>query len=291
MPHNISRRTLFALPLALEPLKAATPPALGYSLYGLKDLPWRSSLEICSKLGYMAVELALMPGYGIPAADYPAFRQMLGDTGLALAGVMDNLQLLAGGEAHASNLERLKAARDAAGQLGTTVVESILGGKPGEFDANREQMKDRLGEWARVFEGSQVRLAVKAHVMQAVQRPEQLLDLLNAVKHPSLKAAYDYSHFLAQGLDMEESVKTLAPHIVFVHLKDVSSKPPVQFFAPGTGGTDYRKLALLLADNGYQGAAVVEISAQIHNAPGFDPLRAVRDCRDKLCPAFTCAPR
>jgi sugar phosphate isomerase/epimerase len=291
MPSSISRRTVLAAPLALRSLNAATPPALGYSLYGLKDLPWRSSLEICSKLGYMAVELALMPGYGIPAADYPAFRRMLGDSGLALAGVMDNLQLLAGGEGHADNIERLKAAREAAVQLGTTVVESVLGGKPGEFDANRKQMVDRLAEWARVFEGSEVRLAVKAHVMQAVQRPEQLLELLNAVKHPSLKAVYDYSHFLAQGLDMEETVGTLAPHIVFVHLKDVSLKPPVRFFAPGTGGTDYPKLASLLAGNGYQGAAVVEISAQIHNAPGFDPLRAVRDCRDKLCAAFTCAPR
>lgn len=291
MPHSIRRRTVLALPMALQPLRAAAAPSLGYSLYGLKTLPWRDSLDICSKLGYASVELALMPGYGIPAAEYSDFRKMLGDTGLQLAGVMDNLQLLAAGDSHSQNLERLKAARDAAEQLGTNVVESILGGKPGEFDANKTQMQDRLGEWARVFDGSKVMLAVKAHVMQSTQRPEQLVTLLAAVNHPSLKAAYDYSHFLAQGLDMEETVKTLAPYIVFVHIKDVSSKPPVRFFAPGTGGTDYKKLAGLLADNGYSGSAVVEISAQIHNAPGFDPYRAVRECRDKLCSAFTCATR
>lgn len=290
MPPSISRRALLAAPLA-APLRADGAPALGYSLYGLKKLPWQDALEVCSKLGYMAVELALMPEYAIPIADYPAFRRMLADTGMALAGIMDNLQLLAPSAGHATNLERLKAARDAAEQLGTNVVESILGGKPGEFDATRAQMKDRLGEWARVFEGSPVVLAVKAHVMQSVQRPEQLLELLNGVTHSSLKAAYDYSHFLAQGLDMEETVKALAPHIVFVHLKDVSPRQPVRFYAPGTGGTDYKKLAALLSGNGYHGAAIVEISAQIHNAPGFDPYRVVRECRDKLCSAFTCAAR
>jgi len=280
------RREFAALPAAALARQAPLP--LGFSLYGMKGVPWRDALAVCARLGYRAVEVALMPGYAPPAADWKEFAARAKDLGLANAGVMDNVSLAASSDQHARNLDRLRDAIRAARALGADVVETILGGKPGEWDARKEEMAERLGDWAGLFDDSGVRLAVKAHALQTVHRPDQLLWLLGQVRNPNLKAAYDFSHFQAQGLDMETTVRQLAPHTVFVHIKDVAPEKPVRFLLPGDGSTDYDRLGRLLAAHGYNGAAVVEVSGQIHNAPGYDPVQAATRCRDRLCGALQC---
>src|SRR5204862_3485178 len=102
-------------------------------------------------------------------------------------------------------------------------------------------------------------------IMSAVQNPERLLWLLDAVKSPAIRAAYDYSHFQLQNLGMDETLGALIPHTCFVHVKDgrMSADGKVEFLLPGEGTTDYAALFRKLQALGYRGDVVVEVSGMI----------------------------
>jgi sugar phosphate isomerase/epimerase len=200
---------------------------LGFSLYGMKSLTVADGLKQCAAIGYDCVELPVM-------ADWPAnsarldraarreIRQQLAEHGLRLSALMENLPMLPADEArNREHLDRLKLAvelaRDLASSMTDTdarhvpLVETILGGKPGEFDKVKAQLVEQLRAWAKVAADAGVVVAVKAHFGNATQRPEQLLSLLDAVNSPWLKAAYDYSHFQLQDLDLAETMDALLP--------------------------------------------------------------------------------
>jgi inosose dehydratase len=74
---------------------------------------------------------------------------------------------------------------------------------------------------------------------------------------------------------------------VFVHVKDVKGMlPKFEFLLPGTGDINYGEYARLVRKANYQGAVVVEVSAQVFNKPGYDPTAAAKLCYEKLAPAF-----
>src|SRR5439155_6282246 len=124
--------------------------------------------------------------------------------------LMENLPTLGDWMQHRTNVDRLKRAaelaRDLTRERHTPLIETIMGGKPDEFDAVKNRLAERLRDWAKVMADAQVVLAIKAHVGNATQQPQQLLWLLNQVASPWLKAAYDYSHFQLQGLEMKETM-------------------------------------------------------------------------------------
>src|SRR5262245_35798610 len=202
---------------------------LGFSLYGMKSLPLADAVKACAAIGYDAVELPVMPDWPGDSAKLSAdarreFLTQMNDQGLRLAAVMENLPALGVEAQHAANLERLKRAcavgKDLAQGDQLPIVETIPGGKPGEFDAVKDRLAGRLKEWAKVAEGAKVTVAIKAHVSNALQRPEQLLWLLKQVASPYVKGAYDYSHFELQGLKMGQTMADLLPVSAFVHVKD-----------------------------------------------------------------------
>ena len=146
---------------------------------------------------------------------------------------------------------------------------------------------ERLKSWAAAAAKGGIILAVKAHVGSAVNSPERLLWLLQKVDSQSVKVAYDYSHFKVQGIDLEDSVKALLPHTRFIHVKDVSGDAKkFRFLLPGEGDTDYAAYFRLLKECGYNGPVVVEVSAQVFNKPGYDPVDAAKKCYAALSAAM-----
>lgn len=266
---------------------AATPGgiSLGFSLYGMKTLPLAEALNTCATIGYENVEVCLNAGFPSepqafsPAARADVMRQMQA-LKLAASCLMVNIVLTADDKAHAAALQTL---RDAA-QVGRdlmlaqpAVVETICGGKPALWEEQKAGMVERLRGWAEVAEKENIILAIKAHVSSAVNSPERLLWLLDQVKSPAIQVTYDYSHFELQGIDMEESMKLLLPRIRFIHVKDAAGDAAkFQFLLPGEGRTDYVKYFTALKRHGYQGPVVVEVSGQIFNKPGYDPVAAAR---------------
>jgi len=279
---------------------AAAPrtTGLGFSLYGMKTIPIGAALKALMEIGYDCTELPVMPDWPADSAKLNAdarrdIRVQLADRGLKLTALMENLPALGDDTKQRANLERLKrateVARDLAPGLGlpTPLIETILGGKAGEFDAVKEQLAERLEGWAKVAEEAQVVVAIKAHVSNATQRPEQLLWLLDRVANPWLKAAYDYSHFQLQELGIKETMDALIPRSVFIHVKDTEHAQGKRgFLLPGEGTVDYVQMFQLLAPSTYRGDVVVEVSGQLSSKPGYDPLAAASKCYNHLADAF-----
>jgi inosose dehydratase len=273
---------------ALPQLTRAAAPggiSLGFSLYGMKTLPLSEALKTCAEIGYANVEFALNAGYPTEPkvftteARKEAARQ-LSTLKLDLPCLMVNLSLTADDKAHASSLQTIRDAAQVARDLNAerpAILETVCGGKPATWEQQKAGMVERLKSWAETAEKEKTTITIKAHVGSAVNSPERLLWLLEQVNSPAIQVAYDYSHFELQGIDMEHSMKLLLPRTKFIHVKDSTGEPgKFQFLLPGEGRTDYVKYFTTLKQHGYQGPVVVEVSGQIFNKPGYEPVAAAK---------------
>lgn len=276
---------------------AARKIGLGFSLYGAKSLSLWAALQAIAEIGYDCVELPVMPDWPADSARFsPAARTMLSreliERGLRLTALMENLPALGDDAQHQAHLERLKRAVDLAREMAPTneqrpLIETILGGRAGEFEQVKARLIERLKDYVSIAANAEIVLAVKAHVGNATQRPEQLLELLDAVANPWLQAAYDYSHFELQGLEMQSTTAKLLPRTAFIHVKDTEQAQGKRgFLLPGEGSTDYAALFRLVGQSSYRGDVIVEVSSQVFNRKGYDPLAAMRKCYNHLAPAF-----
>jgi inosose dehydratase len=297
--NDLSRRAFLGSAAAALPFtRAAANPApirLGFSLYGMKSLAVPEALKTLAGIGYRGVELVAMPGWPtdpkqLSEADRKDLRKRLLDSQLSLDGLMENLPEPAADDAHKTNLERLKAAAELGHALSPEApppIETILGGKPGTWDAVKEKVADRLRAWAEVARAAKTIVAVKPHVGNALQSPEGLLWLLKQIDSPWVKLTYDYSHFAVQGMNLAKTAEQLLPHTAFIHLKDVKGTPQkFEFLLPGTEGIDYAGYAKILRTAKYPGGVVVEVSSQLFNKPGYDPVAAARLCWKNLAAPF-----
>ena len=129
---------------------------------------------------------------------------------------------------------------------------------------------------------------MKPHRSGAVNRPADAVWLVEQIKSPWLKLAYDYSHFIHRGIDFEDSLKTMIPHTRFIHVKDTiikDGKP--RFVLPGESGLlDYQKLIWRAHELGYRGDINVEVSGQVWNQPGYDPIAAALKGYRNIAPTF-----
>lgn len=295
------RQFLATAALAACSLPAAAPArrvGLGFSLYGMKSLPVAEALRACAEIGFHDVEFALNPGYATePQAFSPAQRKevraQLATLGLRLPALMDNIHLTADDTTHAKNLERIKSAAQLAHDLAPDappLLETVMGGKPAEWEKVRAQMAERLADWARAAAVGKITLCIKPHVMAAAHLPEHGLWLLEQVKNPAVKLAYDFSHYQLRGLDLGKTLDALLPHTAFIHVKDaLGDAAKVQFALPGEGTIDYADYFRRLKVANWSGSICVEVSSQIFNKPGYDPVVAAKKCHAALSPAFRAA--
>jgi inosose dehydratase len=254
---------------------------LGFTLYGMKSLAIDDAIKTCAEIGYDNVELCLLEGYPtepklLTSTDRTKLREGLAAQKLHVSGLMENFSLLADDTKQAQQLARIQAAAQLAHELAPDSpppLETVLGGKPAEWDQVKDKMAAQLHAWAEAATAAKIVIALKAHIMSAVQNPERLLWLLDAVKSPAIQAAYDYSHFQLQNLGLEDTLTALIPRTRFVHVKDgrMSAEGKVEFLLPGEGTTDYGALFQKLQSLGYPGDVVVEVSGMIFKQPGYDP--------------------
>ena len=304
-PELITRRGFLALTAAagcvvpaLDCLSAEPPARMGFgfSLYGMKTLKVSQALKVCADIGYSGVELACLKDWpcdpaALQKADRDSLRSELNDLALDLPSLMDNLVLVVPDELHRANLERLKHLCQLGHDLSPgapPLVETVLGGKPDEWNAVRDRMVERLREWEQVAASRKTVIAIKAHAFGALHTPHDALWLVDQINSPWIRLVFDYSHFQRQGLVLQESLGKALPRTVFVHIKDnVTTGGKTEFALPGAAGDiDYVQYLVQLRDGGYRGAVVVEVSAQVSGKAGYDPIAAAVQCYKNIQPAF-----
>lgn len=281
-------------------LRAATAAPVrigfGFSLYGMKSLKVAEALRVCAEIGYSGVELACLKDWPCDPAmltklDRKDLRRQLGDQALDLPSLMENLSLVVDDDVHRSNLERLKQVCELAHDLSPDsppLVETVLGGKPAEWEAVKDRMVARLKDWAKVAAEQKTRLAIKAHVSGALHTPQDARWLVEQIGSPWVRLVYDYSHFQRQQMDLKETLALMLPDTIFVHIKDnVTAAGKTEFALPGDAGDiDYTAYLKQLRDAAFQGAVMVEVSGQVFSKPGYDPVMAARRCYANIQPSF-----
>lgn len=267
---------------------------IGYGLYGMRDLPYMEGLGHIARIGYKHAEITLRPGWNtdprlLTRANRAEIRQRLGDLGLTLVDVMEGMQP-ASNVTVEQNLERLRAAAEVAHECSPgapALIQTPIGGRPGAWMERREPMAGELEKWAGKLDELDVTFCIKPHSKQTMGRPEQLLWMLDRVKHPRMKGVYDFGHFMAFGLGLEETIRQVAPRCGFTHIKDtIGMAPDHRFVLPGDGGVDYPRFLKTMAEVGYQGPIVVEVSTDVFGQPGYDPVATAQRVWDRLSPIF-----
>lgn len=267
---------------------------LSVGTYGMQDMAVDRALASIREIGYDGAELCLMAGWpSEPAKLDAAARRRIREQRLPIPSMIENLNLLVSDADHARTLDRIRAAAALAHDVSPKqppLLQSVLGGRPGEWEQVKDRMTARLAEWARVAAENRLRLAVKSHVGSASDTPEKLIWLLDKVGNPALSGIYDYGHFQLLGLGLRATLDTLLPRSSFLTVKDgrmVDGKP--QFLLPGEGTIDYRDYFSALREKQYRGWMLVEISRQLQTQPGYDALAAARRSYGNLAPLLRAA--
>ncbi|MBL8176033.1 MAG: sugar phosphate isomerase/epimerase [Bryobacterales bacterium] len=274
----MTRRSLLAL-------LAAPPPTprirLSIGTYGMQELETDRALALIQNTGYDGAELCLMPGWPTePSKLDAAARRRIRSTRFPIPSLLENFSLFADDAAHHATLDRIRRAAALAHDIAPDsppILQTVLGGKPEQWNSHNKLMAARLLDWARVAGENNLRLAVKAHFASACNDPGKLLHLIGQVSHPALNGLYDYSHFQLMNIDLYESLLQLLPHSLFLTVKDgrLSGGNP-QFLLPGDGAIDYDLYFRTLRQRNYSGWMLVEISRQLQAQAGYDPERAAR---------------
>ncbi|MBD3675525.1 MAG: sugar phosphate isomerase/epimerase [Planctomycetaceae bacterium] len=272
--------------------------SFGFSLYGMKSVATTDAFRILNRIGYDAVELVCMPDWStapesLSREERTQIKQELERLNLQLPALMENLPLLVSAEQRQKHLDRIKAAGELGHDLSPEkppVLETIMGGKPDDWPAVKNEMVEELGRWADAAEACQTVLAVKPHVSGAVHAPDSADWLIQQVNSPWIRLAYDYSHYQIRDYDFEKSLDRLLPHSVFIHVKDnLGTDGKVQFALPGEGNIDYPTYFKALKKHHYRGTVMVEVSSQLWRKDGYDPVAAAKTSFANLKPILRSA--
>ena len=294
MPINpISRRVVLqTFAVALPAAARTTAIRLQIGNYGMQALEVDRALALIREIGYDGAELCLIAGWpSQPARLDAAARRRIRESGFPVPSLLENFNLMAP-EADLQTIPpRIHAAADLAHDIAPDhppLLQTVLGGKAGAWEKDRDVMATRLAAWARIAGENRIKLAVKAHAGSACDTPDKLIWLLDRVNHPALTAIYDYGHFQAANLGIEQTMDELLPRSAFITVKDsrvVDGK--VQYLLPGDGTVDYHRYFRKVKQMAWRGWVLVEVSRQLQTEPGYDPAIAARRSYAHLAPILT----
>lgn len=270
---------------------------LGYSSWGMPQVPIDAILAHTASLGFEGIELTLVPGWStelarLDAAETRRIRTLLDASGLALPSLAVHRDLVVDdADQWATNLAYLHKAIELAVALadrdGPPIINNLVGGQSGEFEQHRTQLLERLADLVAYASVRGVTIAIEPHVNTVLESPTTTREIIEAIDSPYLRVQFDISHFDVLGFTIEESVPILAPLAVHTHVKDQRGKAPdFEFLIPGEGPFDYVRYLHAMRDAGYQGFITGEVSVMVQRRPNYDPMAAAALTYATLSGAF-----
>lgn len=265
--------------------------------YGLQSMGLEEAIRFIGKTGFQALEITAMPGTtGDPARlatdDRKRIRDVIGDSGLRLCGIMAHLEpkkLEADHQAQLASLYHLIEFGHHLSPDRTPVVQTVLGGK--NWDESRELFRDRIANWVQVCGDLKGILSIKPHRLQAMNFPEQANWIIEQLGKPErLGMVFDYSHYALSEppVSIESAVAAALPYTNYIAVKDVvKDGDKFRFALPGESDSwDHADIVSAFYDGGYRGDFCCEVSSQIWKAEGYDGVAVTKQCYEALKGAF-----
>ncbi len=270
---------------------------LGYSMWGMPDVPVDTALAHLAGLGYDAVEIVVLPRYStalekMDAAERRRISGLLATHGLTLSALNYYTALLEPDAAvFAGHLVAIKETIDLAvawtqGDEPPVVISGI-GGSPGELPARLPELLDRAGAIGDYAAGRGVVVALEPHIGAAIETPDAMAAVIQQIDSPSIRVNFDISHFNVLGIPIEESVAKMLPYTAHTHVKDERGRAPTyEYLIPGEGEFDYVAYLTAMQRGGYRGVVSVEISFMVQRRAGYDPLETATTSYAVVAEAF-----
>ncbi|MCP4638923.1 MAG: sugar phosphate isomerase/epimerase [bacterium] len=300
----MSRRTLLqmaagATVLGAMPRARSAEPAgctFSFSTYGMKTRKVEDAIDVVAGIGYDGIEMTAHSDWdSAPANLAPErrarVRDLLDEKGLKLTSLMEHVYPAKDDTQHAKDLDRLRAVVELARDLSPDdppLIQTVLGG--GDWESNKERIRDRLVDWIHVCKDGGIVLAIKPHRGGVMSTPSEAVWVIKQLDDtPWLRMVYDYSHYAFRGMPVEDTVATALPYTAHIAVKDAvkEADDKIVFKLPGESGAfDYANLLRLFYQGGYRGDVCCEVSGMVWNQPGYDPATAAKTCYANLAPAF-----
>jgi inosose dehydratase len=270
---------------------------IGYSTWGMPDVPVDRALPFLAGLGFDAVELAVLPNYTtsvetLTPEDRRRIKGLYERYGLFMPAISAHRSLLdEDPEGHRKDMGILTRAIDLCAEwadgAGHPVMDTVLGGVPEDWDTKRDFILDRVGDLVRYAGAAGVVIGMEAHIGAALDTAEKSVWLVQAVDSPYLRLNFDISHFDILGMPIEEAVRLMAPYAAHTHVKDQRGRvPDYQFLIPGEGDFDFVAYLDAMHRAGYTGSITAEISYMVQRRPEYDPMAGAEQCYRTLDRAF-----
>ncbi|MBN1400295.1 MAG: sugar phosphate isomerase/epimerase, partial [Anaerolineae bacterium] len=223
---------------------------IGYSTWGMREVPIEEALAAIAEIGFQGVELSVAPGwptelYTLDTGRRSLIRNLLADHNLVLTSVIRNASMVADDpDEHAANMQSLRDAIDLTAELAQpgepAVMTSHLGGRPDDWESKREMAVESLLELGDYAAQRNVIIGVELHCVTMLNLPERVVWLFEQVDHPAVRLNFDISHMEVMGIGIDQSVPVLAPYSIHTHVKDQRGRyPKHEFLTPGEGPFDF----------------------------------------------------
>ncbi len=229
-------------------------------------------IRLAKAAGFAAVEFWLWSN-----KDLDAIEDALGETGLALAGIVaEPFAELTRTSDHQRFLDGLAQSRDVALRLGARMLIAQAGPElPGVSRASQhDALVQAMARSADVLAGSGLRLGLEPlntridHKGYYLSSTREAFDIVDAVDRPEIGLTYDLYHSMV----MDESPQHVAAghleRIVHVHLADHPGR-----HQPGTGHLDLATPLHWLLANGYDGFIGLEYRPTATTAASFEQTK------------------
>ena len=271
---------------------------LGFSAWGMPNVPIDAIVRHLSGLGFDGVELTVLSHHTtalekLENDERRRIAKLLKDHNLRLPAIAGHVSLMdEDSDSHAANLERLQRtmdlALDWASSDGPPVIDTTAGGVPEDWESKLGLLVERIQEAAAYGEKKGVTLAIEPHVGSIIDTPDRMLEVINRVDSAAVGVNFDISHFNVMGIGIEESVSAMAPHARHTHVKDErGTAPDFEFLIPGEGEFDYVTYLKAMQRHGYTGFITAEISNMVQRRTPYYPLEVATQTYRVLSKAFT----
>lgn len=272
---------------------------LGISNWGMPRIEFEPFARFAHQLEFAGIELTVLGNWSTRMEDITpekarGWRDLISELDLELPAIASHSPLLeVDEETLQSGYRRLLGAIDLARELvpdRPPAINTTIGGSVGDWEGKRWQALDRLGPVLEAARTAGVDIALEPHVGSALHTPEQTVWVLDQLGRQNLGVNFDYSHFLAQDIDLQTSVELLAADTLHTHLKGVCGRwPDHEFLVPGEDDYDYAEELRLMDAAGYRGFQTLEVSVMVQRRPEYDAFESARLGHRTLQRAFQAA--